>query len=79
MNDTIHIPLLNEGTAVWRPAPAHRLDASTYIVLRPDSYDPDDEEWEFPPGSVVICQPTQTDKGTVLAAVRRAASGRQTA
>lgn len=52
---TIYVRLLNEGTDVLRP--------TTGVFVRPDAirveptagYDPDDEEWEFPPGSEVRC------------------------
>jgi hypothetical protein len=49
---TIHIPLLGEGTKVWRPVQAERLAPDLYLVRGPV---PDDEEWAFPPGSVVRC------------------------
>lgn len=52
---TIYIPLLNEGTSVVRPAQAVKLDENLYRVLPTQDYDPNDEEWEFPPGSVVEC------------------------
>jgi hypothetical protein len=70
MSEQIYVSLLDEGVPVWRPVPAWKVDQSTYIVLRPDSYDPDDEKWEFPPGSTVICEPRQTASGAILAAVR---------
>src|SRR5690242_19655124 len=49
MADEIYIPLVDEGVDVYRPAPAHQIGPSTYIVLRPDDYDPEDENWAFPP------------------------------
>jgi hypothetical protein len=79
MADTIYIPLLDEGTDVWRPAPAWNVGGNVYIVLRPDDYDPDDEHWEFPPGSTVICEERFNDDGAFLAAVRATRPDRQTA
>ena len=79
MAETIYIPLLDEGVDVWRPAPAWKIDRDTYIVLRPNDYDPEDEHWEFPPGSTVICERRQNANGAFLAAVRSAQSDRQTA
>jgi hypothetical protein len=70
MTTEIHVALMDEGVDVWRPVPAHQIDAQTYAILRPDDYDPDAEMWEFPPGSVVICEPRQIHDGTILAAVR---------
>jgi hypothetical protein len=50
---TIYIPLLNEGTSVVRPTQGVKLGENVYRVLPTQDYDPNDEEWEFPPGSVV--------------------------
>ena len=78
--EIIHVALLDEGVDVWRPVPAHRVDGETYVILRPDTYDPSDETWEFPPGSVVKCRTRQTRDGTILTAVERLATPeRQTA
>ncbi|MGB7159792.1 MAG: hypothetical protein WBD40_17125 [Tepidisphaeraceae bacterium] len=79
MTKEIYVALLDEGVDVWRPAPAWKVDDSTYIVLRPDDYDPDDEKWEFPPGSTVICEPKAITDGRILAAVRRKQIDRQSA
>jgi hypothetical protein len=77
--EEIYIALLDEGVNVWRPAPAWKVEDSTYIILRPDEYDPEDEHWEYPPGSTVVCEPRTTDQGTILAAVRPVHLGRQIA
>jgi hypothetical protein len=78
--EEIYVALLDEGVNVWRPVPAHRADDSTYILLRPEDYDPDEERWEFPPGSVVHCERRTTEDGEILAAVRKATvSERKTA
>ncbi|HEX8521983.1 MAG TPA: hypothetical protein VF669_06980 [Tepidisphaeraceae bacterium] len=79
MAEEIDIALLDEDVNVWRPAPAWKIGPSTFIVLRPDDYDPEDEQWEFPPGSVVIGELRQTSEGSRLTAVRAATTGRQTA
>jgi hypothetical protein len=65
----IYVALLDEGADVWRPVPAHRIDDDTYVILRPDDYDPDDETWQFPPGTLVTCQPRATRDGTIVAAI----------
>ena len=69
--DQIYVALLDEGTDVWRPVPAYRIDASTYVLLRPDDYDPADEVWQFPPGTMVACETRRTSDGEILAAVRQ--------
>lgn len=54
--EIIYIPLLNEGVPTIRPAYGLQVGEHTYVVLLSSDYDPEDEEWEFPPGSVVVCQ-----------------------
>lgn len=53
---SVYVSLLNEGTDVWRPVSAIRVAADTYVLLRPSDYDPEDEDWEFLPGEVVVCE-----------------------
>jgi hypothetical protein len=53
MTEMIYMPLLDEGTSVWRPVQAERLDDGTFKVL---GEVPDEEIWQFPPGSVVQCR-----------------------
>ena len=52
---TVYVPLLNEGTSVVRPTQGVKLGENLYRVLPTKDYDPNDEEWEFPPGTVVEC------------------------
>ena len=51
----IYVPLLHEGTDAFRPATGVFVGPDTVRVEKPDDYDPDDEVWEFPPGSEVVC------------------------
>ncbi len=53
--EVIYIPLLNEGTPVFRPAGGLRLGKNMFKVLATEEYDPEDEEWEFPPETIVRC------------------------
>jgi hypothetical protein len=54
---TIYVALLNEDVEVWRPVLAEHLGGDSYLLIGPTPegavYDPDDEEWEFKPGTVV--------------------------
>ena len=50
---TIYVKLLDEGTNVMRPTQGEALGGDLYRLLPTPDYDPDDEHWEFPPGSVV--------------------------
>lgn len=63
MEESIYIQLFGEGTTVYRPVPAIRISATVYKVKGHDIYDPDDEEWEFLPGSIVRVE-TRTIEGT---------------
>jgi hypothetical protein len=49
---TIYMPLLDEGTDVWRPVEATRLTDDTYRI---EGVMDENEEWAFAPGSVVRC------------------------
>jgi hypothetical protein len=68
---TVYIPLLNEGTSVVRPTQAIRRRENVYQVLPTSDYDPDDEEWEFPPGTSVECELETRSGQDVLVAKRR--------
>ena len=65
----VYVSLLDEGTVVWRPVEAERVSPSTYKLLEPTDYDPDDEHWEFLPGSVVVCEHQTRDGERLLVAV----------
>ena len=47
---TIYGYLPDEAVDVWRPVEAEELGSGRYRTLGPV---PEDETWEFPPGSVV--------------------------
>ena len=65
---TIYMPLLNEGTDVWRPVEATHLEADSFRVEGPV---PEDEEWMFAPGSLVRCElRTLSPPGDYLVAVQ---------
>ncbi|MBO9540446.1 hypothetical protein J7643_07635 [bacterium] len=67
----MYIRLLNEGTTVYRPVPASQITSNIYILNGADIYDPEVEEWEFVPGSRVIVEKRQLEKGEVLVAVAK--------
>ena len=50
---TVYMPLLDEGVDTWRPVEATPLSGDTYRV---EGVEPEDEQWEFPPGAVVRCE-----------------------
>lgn len=63
MKITVYVRLLDEGTEVARPTLAEEVEPSVYRLLPTQDYDPEDETWEFPPGSLV--QLKSTEKGGV--------------
>jgi hypothetical protein len=52
--DQIYVRLLDEGIDVWRPVAATALPDGTYILAITQV--PDNEQWEFPPGSRVVVE-----------------------
>ena len=73
---TVHVHLLDEGTTVIRPTRAVRLADNTYRLLPTPNYDPDDEHWQFLPGSVVYYAAETWDGCEVLVA-RELATNRE--
>jgi hypothetical protein len=61
---TIYIKLLNEGTDSWRPTSGEKIGENLYKVLSIDNYNPEIEEWEFIPGTIVKCElQKKSDRG----------------
>ena len=54
--EIIYIPLINEGTFVLRPTKAEKINDDIYRILDIEKYDPEDENWKFPPGTIVRCE-----------------------
>jgi hypothetical protein len=48
---TVYVHLLDEGVDVWRPVSATRV-GDGYLLEGPR---PDDERWQFEPGTLVRC------------------------
>ena len=67
---TVFVRLLDEGTAVYRPVRARPAGDGAYQLDRPIDYDPDNETWEFLPGSIVACESQHLNGETVPVAVR---------
>jgi hypothetical protein len=66
---TIYVRLLDEGTDCWRPTQAELMSEGVFRLLPTTNYDPDDELWEFPPGTLVRCQTMQLSNGDTPVAV----------
>jgi hypothetical protein len=68
----VYVNLLNEGTPMIRPTKGEILGDNPYRLLATDWYDPEDEEWEFLPGTSVACDRRLTEKGvSALLAVKQ--------
>jgi hypothetical protein len=64
----IYIPLLNEGSPTLRPTLGEVVEDSVFRVLSCEDYDPEDEEWEFPPGKIVRCVTVVKEGRAILVA-----------
>jgi hypothetical protein len=67
---TIYVKLTNEAVDVWRPVEATDEGASVYRLA--EASVPEDEVWEFPPGSRVRCEQRDMHDGRSLVAVEPA-------
>jgi hypothetical protein len=65
----IFVRLLNEGTEVSRPTEAVDFGNGLLKLLPTPDYDPEDETWEFPPGSIVRGEKRDVGSGERLFAV----------
>ena len=64
--DLIYVALLGEGTTVYRPVSAIFIEPGVYLLEGQDTYDPEDEVWEFLPGTKVIVESTVLAKGEAV-------------
>ena len=63
----IYLPLLNEGTNVWRPVEAEQIGEDRYRIVQDQ---PEDEDWPVLPGTTVRCARREFANGQIaLAAV----------
>ena len=65
----LYVRLLNEGTKVARQTTAICLPDGLFKLLPSPGYDPDDEQWEFPPNSIVAAQLQEWSSNKILVAV----------
>jgi hypothetical protein len=67
----IYVRLLGEGTDCSRPTHGVVLGNGLFKMLATDNYDPDDEHWEFLPGSIVRVKEVRNADAVYLLAVTR--------
>jgi hypothetical protein len=73
----ICVRLLDEGTEVARPTEAVCLPGDLFKLLPVPGYDPNDERWEFQPGSIVAAQLQTWSSGQILLAVKPVVTSRR--
>jgi len=61
----IYVALLDEGTDCWRPTMGEPVGEGTYKLLPTPNYDPEDETWEFLPGTIVRCEWEEKWRGSM--------------
>ena len=67
----IYIPVLDEETPSVRGTQAEVLDQNEYMVLAEPYYKPEDEIWQFPPGTIVRCEERENFGERILLAVEQ--------
>lgn len=70
--EDVYVQLLGEGTIVFRPTKALRIGADAVQLLPTDNYDPEDEDWEFKPGSIVRVEKRRLSDGECCVAIATA-------
>ena len=70
MEKDIYIKLLDEGTIVYRPVPAIETGKNIYLIKGYELHDPEDENWEFLPGTEVAVIEKKINENIVLIAVK---------
>ncbi len=63
---TVYVNLLEEGTDGLRGTDAIDLGNGMYKLLDTPYYDPEDEIWEYLPGSIVRAKPGKSFRGKDL-------------
>jgi hypothetical protein len=66
---TVYVQLLNEGTVAYRPVPAKHAGDDSYVLEGWGLEETGQEEWEFIPGTRVICEPRTIEDQMCLVAV----------
>ena len=59
--ELVYVRLRGEGTTVYRPAAASSAGKDLARLIAPEGYDPDDEDWEFKPGTLVRLESTRLE------------------
>ena len=60
----LYVELLDEGTTVYRPAKAYRLNEK-FLVLSNENHAPETELWSVLPGTLITVEQKQTANGSI--------------
>jgi len=69
MEKTVYVQLLEEGTIAYRPVSAIEVEKGVFEITGFDAYDPEDEVWEFLPGTCVLVEEKNLSGENVLVAI----------
>jgi hypothetical protein len=70
MKINIYVKLLNEGSLVYRPVPAKAMGDNIYQLGGIELYDPEDELWEFMPGTLIEVEMRNLEGEQKLVAIK---------
>ncbi|MCA1934620.1 MAG: hypothetical protein LDL37_04150 [Asticcacaulis sp.] len=65
----LYVELMDEGTTVYRPAKAYRLNEHL-LVLSNEYHDPTTENWSVLPGTLITLRQKRTTDGMIAVAQR---------
>lgn len=68
--EMIHVALVDEDVAVWRPVKARRIGGNVYVIC--DQPVPASEVWQFVPGDAVLSEVRETSQGRYRVAISSA-------
>ena len=68
--ESVYVRLMNEGGVIsYRPAASELIAPDIVKLIAHSGYCPEDEEWEFKPGSIVRVATKDLSEGPALVAV----------
>ena len=71
MKEIIYVKLLGEGTIVYRPVSAIKIESNIYKLEGHDIYNTENETWEFEPGTQVVVQSKSLEGQSLLVATEK--------
>ncbi|GGZ25402.1 hypothetical protein GCM10011273_08470 [Asticcacaulis endophyticus] len=65
----VYVELLDEGTPVWRPSSAIKVDGNVFVLTN-ENHDPNTEQWSVLPGSLITIEQQQITDGSLGVATK---------